>query len=1294
MPQRHKNTKFHKEFLRVSLCLRAFVAEKIKLCVSHTIYKSVFFFFCLSAYLLICIFIPNPSYSQTNNKYKPYPPNPYVKPTVSQKLMAGCATALQQDELNINNVRAKIGNDGQNWSLREGWAYEIPKVPPGQTGVHCAYAGGMWIGGFDAGNNLKVAAQSYHEQGNTDFWNGPISASGTTDQFTCANFDKNWSIKNKEIEEFLKDAGDGKFDYTIPPSVLNWPGKENPVLSFVGKYNLAPFVDVDKDGKYNPNNIVVITDSVTQNKSYQVDYPAFDPLYPNAQPDQMIWSIFNDMGNIHTQSGGDPIGLEVQQMAFAFSSNNDLNNMTFYRYSIINKATTDLDSVYMGQFIETDLGDYGDDYVGCDSSRSLGILYNGDADDGGTTPVPNYGNQPPLFGCDFFQGPKNEAGVQLGSVFRYFNWPVGPEGRPVIATQYYGYLSGTWADGTPYTCGGRGYGGTTPCKFIFPDDPKNSAGWSECSANNTKGDRTTIQSSGPFILKPGAVNEIIVGIVWVRPPIGTYPCPSFDIIKKADDLAQVIFDNHFEVVKGPPAPGFEIVELDRQLILTLTNYEKTEKFSIKSPELSIQLKALGLKDSFYVFEGYKIYQLKSSSITNADLPDPSNLGDKAKLLFTVDIKDTITELYNFIQTDPVNKLYEKKLMVTGPNTGIRHSFKISVDEFAKEDRNLVNYKSYYFMVVPYCYNSFKKFDPLQPDSAGQLVEYLEGTPAYQSGIPHKSFFNTRTFYGDQFEITRTEGQGNGGFDLSLSSETVSEIMNSPTNSVSNLKYEKGKGPIDISIYNPLKAVDAEFELRIFDSISNGMLDSSACWILNNKTNNESVVSELPISIINEQLIDDWGLSVKVVQSLQPGDPNNIKNGALTPEIKYADRHKTWLTGVRDADGSTYPDTSGGEIYFDWIRSGTAATDYESPAFVDPNADFEKILNGTWSPIPVTARKFSSNLHGPAYTDKNAVSPMSDLSSVQITFTNDKTKWSRCVVVETGYSSNTEMHLLRLHPSVDKDGNDEPTGWCKGWFPGYAINLETGERLNIMFGENSNDINNNGTDMLWNPTSSYESDAGISFGGKHYIYILKTKYDECNQVYDSLIQNSAIPNTSQRVSTYKNVIWVSMPLLAKGYELLSIGQGLIPNEVTIHLRVTKPYKEFFTDSDSLPKYLFSSMGYSPDASSDVLKNKLDTINIVPSPYYAYSDYEKDQLDNRIRITNLPNKCTITIYTQNGLLVKQLKKDNDLTFEEWDLKNKESVPIASGVYIFHIKADGIGEKTLKWFGVMRPLDLDAF
>ena len=99
-------------------------------------------------------------------------------------------------------------------------------------------------------------------------------------------------------------------------------------------------------------------------------------------------------------------------------------------------------------------------------------------------------------------------------------------------------------------------------------------------------------------------------------------------------------------------------------------------------------------------------------------------------------------------------------------------------------------------------------------------------------------------------------------------------------------------------------------------------------------------------------------------------------------------------------------------------------------------------------------------------------------------------------------------------------------------------------------------------------------------------------------------------------------------------------------------------------------------------------------MVPNPYYSLSLYESSQLDNIVKITNLPENCTVNIYTVEGALVRTLRKDNSATWLPWDLTNNYNVPIASGVYIIHINAPGIGEKVIKWFGTLRPFDPTGF
>ena len=135
--------------------------------------------------------------------------------------------------------------------------------------------------------------------------------------------------------------------------------------------------------------------------------------------------------------------------------------------------------------------------------------------------------------------------------------------------------------------------------------------------------------------------------------------------------------------------------------------------------------------------------------------------------------------------------------------------------------------------------------------------------------------------------------------------------------------------------------------------------------------------------------------------------------------------------------------------------------------------------------------------------------LENLQSIKVVITDDKSKWSRCVVLEAQDNpvfaeGNVEKCDLRSKDSVDKDGNPDGTGAGMGWFPGYAINKETGERLNIMFAEDSWLASDNGNDMIWNPSSRIQTqiptwaNGSYYLGGKHFIYVHSSRYDECAQ----------------------------------------------------------------------------------------------------------------------------------------------------------------------------------------------------
>jgi len=322
--------------------------------------------------------------------------------------------------------------------------------------------------------------------------------------------------------------------------------------------------------------------------------------------------------------------------------------------------------------------------------------------------------------------------------------------------------------------------------------------------------------------------------------------------------------------------------------------------------------------------------------------------------------------------------------------------------------------------------------------------------------------------------------------------------------------------------------------------------------------------------------------------------------------------------------------------------------------------------------------------------------------------------------------------------VDANGNpvysSDPNKRGRSWFPGYAINLETGDRLNIMFGEDSHLPAENGADMLWNPTSSAENTAAgftdyssrYLWGGKHWIYIMnsvnplgitiKTPYDRCDQYYELLKQTYTDINKPSGTDVQKiwsGAAWVMEPLLAEDTKLLSAKDGIVPNDVRIRLRVSKPYNTYnpgpdvaVNQNNHLPYYTFNTSNVAVVRNSEIGKNALENVGVVPNPYYSTSSYETSQLDNRVRFINLPTKCEITIYTMDGTQVRKFSKDETnntayatggkypTTFLDWDLKNQKGIPVASGVYIIHVNGFELGETILKWFGVMKPIDLDSF
>lgn len=1333
-------------------------------------------------------------------------PGPKDKP-ISYR--SDCAAATMSYDLAINNVRARLLNGGDVWWDLKNGSYIVPKVDPalGVPGVSSIFAGAVWLGGFDDAGNLKIAAQTYRNATHNDFWPGPLSAIGTTGADTCLNWDRFFIVKGITIKNHIKAFNESVSNGTpfdcesVPDELKRYPARGNPYWSNYYTFDLpndnqglGAFFDANGDNIYNPCD---------------GDYPAIEvkgcPTESNF-PDEIDFWVYNDAGNTHTNTNGRPIRMEVQVQAFAYATNDHINDMTFYRYKLINRAVSVIDSTFFGMWVDPDLGCSEDDFIGCDTSRSLMYVYNQDKQDGdagctcSTGLNTTYCDHVPILGVDYFRGPLKpvreqdtfplgeplapidypniydtiatigdslivldvDHRIELGmSSFTYHvrqnagSWP-SAMWDPQTDVEFYRFLSGSWRDGSPYTTGGSGYnlGNTARLKYAFTGDPNNAADWSMCSASLGKMDPRTVQATGPFRLDPGAINELIIGVVWV--PDQVYPCPDLHELRAADDLAQALFNNCFILPHGPDAPDLDWIELDRELVMVISNdplssnnaYELYHERGLEVPERTL--------DSNYLFEGYLVYQLLNGNVTLGDLGDVT----KARLVFQVDKNNGVDKLYNWTTIKGPNDVdvWVPVLQVEGADDGIRHTFQITEDQFSSGDRRLVNHKHYYYTAIAYAYNEFAPFDPVT--LIGQRTPYLEGRGNIKTydPLPHpQTYKKINGLYGEGSVITRLEGEGAGENFLELADGELNEILGGNNNG--EVTYAPGAAPIRVSVFNPLVVQDGEYIVEFFDPHPIGNTDSlslSAGWKLYNTNDPSKVyVNEKPLSQSNEQLIADLGISVIIGQSDDSGDRADKTNGTIGYSIEYKDASKgKWLSFIGD-------DLAGAPI-FNFVQT-------ELPTYPNYLKDPDRAFS-TFAPwVPYILCDFSQDEPAenplgwnitPGWLDPSGSASqnvqfggtLQKLNNVDIIITSDTSKWSRCVVVETanayytstaapgiGLKSEGDKKSLqaRSRPSVGKRDNDgdgfpDPDGakdangnplTGMGWFPGYAVDVETGIRVNIFFGENSCyrdfvadalGLGKEAYDMIWDPrpeiilNSQSFSPLEAFCGGQQFVYVTRQAYDGCTAIRKDIDRTGII-----KARTLAQVTWTAIPYLTPDptIKLLPLNDGLIPNDVTVKLRVDNPYQLAVGNGEhnKYPTYRVKFEGVSAtELTPEQIPEALADINVVPNPYLAFSDYETSSFDNTVKITNLPGKCTVTIYSLDGRFIRQYERNevekpnspprtsppvavNQIVPDlEWNLKNFAGIPIASGVYLIHIDAPGLGQRVIKWFGVSRQFD----
>ena len=1156
-------------------------------------------------------------------------------PTEATAQVSNCERSLGEAFLDVNNVRARILNNGGLFYRGEPHVYEVPKG----TGSKAIFASGIWLAGTVDGQ-LRAAATRY---GEWEFWAGPLDENGRppTD---CAIYDHVFKVSRADIEEFEATGAS-------PPDLRNWP-------TGLGAPTLAPLdngIDDDGDGDIDERDEQVAFDinvPLAQRVNRVVDLVGGER--PAILGDMTLWAVFNDLGNTHESTDSPEIGVEVHQSAFAFNTAGDIGNTTFYKYNFFYKGSVPLENTYLGIFSDPDLGNFDDDYVGSDTLLGMGYVYNADNfDEGGE----GYGPLPPAAGYDFFQGPIVPAAAtdtafvsgvpvpgfkNLGMThFVFYNNGGCVICDPVTGADYYIYMSGRWKDGQQITFGGNGRDfSNIPVNFIFPGDPVTGEGWSEFNpaADGSEppidpADRRFVLSTGPFTINPGDQQEIIFGLVWAQ---GIDHLDSVTKLREADALAQAAFDVNFELPQPPNAPTVTVTELDGQIILEWEN----------SPRSNNYLESYSEADPFapddnknYEFEGYRV-------IEYADVAD--QIG---KIVAYYDVPNGVTRI---IDGPPGGTT---SVVAAGTDKGVQRFHVVG---------SLTNYTTYHFGVQAYAYN-----EPSFPKIFLSTVTRVQVTPTRGVDILSEAAVEATS-------SNLSDDSGCPGCDIFATKVGIGEgrvwadIVNPAriTGSTYTVEFyeitvaDKQAARIEVDLDEP----DERFTMATADKTAAGtaitydvkrdgtvVFDGSATGEAAPQRENLLLIDGLQISIVGPA--PGFKGFAAVANAAGPIDPpdmaafafNNsgfpqLEVTGITPPGTYPNSDRP-TRGVQQANSSSAwgIHTGGNRTSFaQWLSRTIFARGRTIDEAVGSN-NHEMRFSQRCVDDPSSCigwRRFEDDLPMEIpfeiWNTGTTDDPADDYRMLPAILDNGGEAWSESVFPDTMYTLLEKYDVGGDHP-ISGGANDPYTDWVYWFDPADTSPGEAGYQAFAAAPGNGSPAL--GGEKLartvlvsWNGWTDSDPDGGHPFDGIR----------------------APLPET-----------------------------GTIFRIIT--LKPSQPGDTFTLDTGGL--------GTEAPALA-TQQARLDEIGIVPNPYKGVSNYERSQLTDEVRFTNMPEQATIRIFTLNGSLIKTFRKNSPDRFLKWNLTTDNNLPISSGVYLVHIDVPGVGERVIKFAVVKKRVQLNVF
>jgi hypothetical protein len=387
-------------------------------------------------------------------------------------LLHGSDVFAQGSEAMIRNDYHEIGirSDGQFFETKDGSpAYELVDFPNN----HMLDFSGMWVVAKKS-DGTKVGFIS-RENSKSELRSGPIDTLFNKAIDDPSAWDHVWNLDQDAIKTHKRNWSENS--YTAPWSIQNWPARHS--QNYIPTI-MAPFVDWDKDQKYDPTN---------------GDYPYF-------KGDKMLYFIANDEGQEHGLSGSASMTLEIQGQVYMYNTTS--SNVVFARIFVINRSDLDYDSLFFGQYNHFALGNTLDNYVASNVKSNAVYGYNGDQNDEG-----GFGKNLPYTTCVFLNHPLTSSlAFQSTDSIRKF---------PENMNEIWNVATGNWRTGDRLEYSGKGYNSSNKFgKYAYPHatDPSHSnVVWTDKDSKDGVGERNIIGFTGPYKLKNNQVLKFDIAFI-------------------------------------------------------------------------------------------------------------------------------------------------------------------------------------------------------------------------------------------------------------------------------------------------------------------------------------------------------------------------------------------------------------------------------------------------------------------------------------------------------------------------------------------------------------------------------------------------------------------------------------------------------------------------------------------------------------------------------------------------------------------------------------------------------------